>query len=86
MQPVVRLARGRKHLDTVFRRADVMRVYGLESDSTVLEDANFWFDLKTENYVAAMKGMLEVFDRMVKEATDRQNAKTREWWKKRNAT
>jgi hypothetical protein len=47
------------------------------------ERHKFWFDLKTEDYVTAIKGMLEVFDRMVKEATERQNAKTREWWKKK---
>ncbi|WP_205836947.1 hypothetical protein [Neorhizobium sp. T25_27] len=42
-----------------------------------------WFDLKTEGYVAATKEMLDVFDRMAKDATERQNEKTREWWKKR---
>lgn len=31
----------------------------------------FWFDLNTDEYVGQMKGMLEVFDRMVKEATER---------------
>lgn len=147
VDPVVKFVKGGKHIDTVFKRADVMRVYGVEADPTVLEDARvdrfweiivpeaaktcpylifppklppsgqrvwnsnrglsahfqfdpglgeihinlsargerhkFWFDLNTEDYVAAIKGMLEVFDRMVKEATERQNAKTREWWKER---
>ncbi|WP_416407205.1 TniQ family protein [Agrobacterium rosae] len=147
VDPVVKFVKGGKHVDTVFRRADVMRVYGLTDDPTSLEDARvdrfweiivpeaaktcpylifppklppsgqrvwnsnrgmsahfqfdpglgeihielsargqkhrFWFDLKTEDYVAAIKGMLEVFDRMVKEARERQNEKTREWWAKR---
>lgn len=45
----------------------------------------FWFDLETEDYVTAIKGMLEVFDRMVREATGRQNAKTRDWWSRRKS-
>ena len=147
IEPVVKFVKGGKHVDTVFKRVDVMRVYGLEADPTVLEDARldrfweiivpeaakicpylifppklppsgqrlcnsnrglsahfhfdpglgeihinlsargernkFWFDLKTEDYIGAIKGMFKVFDRMVKEATQRQNAKTREWWRKR---
>jgi hypothetical protein len=146
---VVKFVKGGKRVDTVFKRADVMRLYGLEADPTVLEDARvdrfweiivpeaaktcpylifppklppsgqrvwnsnrglsahfqfdpglgeihinlsargerhkFWFDLNSEDYVAAIKEMLDVFDGMVKEATERQNAKTREWWRKRKS-
>jgi len=49
------------------------------------ERHKFWFDLNTEDYFVAIKGMLEVFDRMVKDATEWQNAKTREWWRKRKS-
>ncbi|NKJ38728.1 TniQ family protein [Rhizobium sp. SG570] len=147
VQPVVKFVKGGKHVDTVFRRSDVMRVYGLANDPTALEDArvdrfweiivpeaakvcpyltfppklppsgqrvwnssrgmsahfqydpslgeihiklsargerrNFWFDLNTEDYVVSIKEMLGVFDQIVKEATERQNAKTREWWSRR---
>ncbi len=47
------------------------------------ERRNFWFDLNTEDYVVQIKEMLGVFDEIMKEATKRQNAKTREWWRKR---
>jgi hypothetical protein len=43
--PIVKFVKGGKHVDTVFRRADVMRVFGLDADPTVLEDARvgrFW--------------------------------------------
>jgi len=45
VQPVVKFVKGGKHVDTVFKRTDVMRVYGLESDPTIFEDARvdrFW--------------------------------------------
>ncbi len=146
--PVVKFVKGGKQIDTVFRRDDVMRVYGLIADPTIYADDRvdrfwavivpeaaktcpylifppklplsgqrvwnsnrgmsahfqfdpglgeihinlsakgerhkFWFDLNTEDYVASIKEMLGVFDKMVQEAKERQNAKTREWWRKRN--
>ncbi|KJS14047.1 MAG: hypothetical protein VR78_10555 [Hoeflea sp. BRH_c9] len=148
IEPVVKYVKGGKHVDTVFKRADIMRVFEVDRDPTVFEDARverfweiivpeaakvcpylifppklpasgqrvwnsnrglsahfafdprlgeihiklsargehhkYWFDLKTEDYVAPIKEMLAFFDTMVKKATDRQNAKTREWWRKRN--
>lgn len=47
------------------------------------EKHEFRFDLNTDEYFTAIKEMLDVFNRMVKQATERQNAKTREWWAKR---
>lgn len=47
------------------------------------EYRNFWFDLNKEDYVVPIKEMLGVFDVIIKEATERQNAKTREWWRKK---
>ncbi|MFN3320118.1 MAG: hypothetical protein ACK43M_15330 [Allorhizobium sp.] len=145
--PVIKFQNGGKHVDTVFRRADVMRVYGLPTDPTIVEDPRvkgFWatilpeaaktcpylifpprlppsgqrvwnsgrgvsihfrfdalcgqihaklsargergefrFDVNTESYLPVIREMLQVFDRMVKDATERQNAKNREWWKRR---
>jgi DNA polymerase IIIc chi subunit len=48
------------------------------------ERHSFWIDLNTEDYVAAIEDMLEVFDGMAKEATKPQNAKKRKSWRKRN--
>lgn len=47
------------------------------------ERRNFWFDLNTEDYVVQIKEILGVFNEIMKEATERQNAKTRQWWKNR---
>jgi hypothetical protein len=47
------------------------------------ECGEFRFDLNTEDYLPVIREMLEAFCRMVKDATERQNAKNREWWKRR---
>lgn len=45
VEPVVKFQKGGKHVDTVFKRTDVMRVYGLDADPTILDDPRvnrFW--------------------------------------------